>query len=62
MTRRGRKPLDPADRSIKVTISLPARQFDEYCAAARRHDLSLPEVIRRALASPQKTRKMPTSG
>jgi hypothetical protein len=56
MKRPGRKPLDPRDPSVKVTISLPTKQFDHYCAAARRQDLSLPEVIRRAL---EKTLKIP---
>ena len=54
--RRGRPPLDPADPSVKVTISLPTTQFDKYCATARRQDLSLPEVIRRAMAD-KRTRK-----
>jgi len=58
MKRTGRPPLDPLDPSIKVTISLPTKQFDRYCAAARRQDMSLPEVIRRALSEPpNKTRK-----
>jgi len=61
MSRRpGRPPLDPSDSSVKVTISLPTKQFDSYCTAARRHDVSLPEIIRRALAGqpfPKKARK-----
>jgi hypothetical protein len=63
MTKRtGRPPLDPDDPSVKVTISLPAKQFDRYCAAARRQDLSLPEVLRRALYGHREiTRKTRTS-
>ena len=50
MSRRpGRPPLDPDDPSIKVTISLPAKHFDRYCADARKQDVSVPEAIRRAL-------------
>jgi len=49
MKRRGRPPLTPTAPSVKVTISLPAPQYDRYCADARRHDCSVPEVIRRAL-------------
>jgi hypothetical protein len=45
----GRPPLDEADPSIKVTISLPSRQFDDFCARALREQISLPEVIRRRL-------------
>ena len=47
--RRGRPPLDPADPAVKVTISLPTKQYDQYCADARQQDLSLPEIIRRAI-------------
>jgi hypothetical protein len=58
MTKRtGRPPLDPDDPTVKVTISLPTKQFDRLCTAARQHDLSLPEVIRRALAGRTKTLK-----
>jgi hypothetical protein len=47
--RKGRPPLDAADPSVKVTISLPSKAFDAFCALARRQDMSVPEVIRRAL-------------
>jgi len=50
MSRRpGRPPIDPNDPSITVTISLPTKHFDRYCAAARKQSVSLPEAIRRAL-------------
>jgi hypothetical protein len=48
-SRRGRRRLDPSDTSVKVTVTLPSKQFDAYCAQARRDHLSLPEVIRRQL-------------
>lgn len=49
MTRKGRPPLDAADPSVKVSISLPSKAFDEFCALARQQDMSVPEVIRRAI-------------
>ena len=50
MSRRpGRPPIDPTDASVKVTISLPAKHFDRYCADARKQSVSLPELIRRDL-------------
>jgi len=48
-SRPGRPPLDPQERSVKVTISLPAKHYDRYCADARKLDMSLPEAIRRDL-------------
>lgn len=42
----GRPPLDPSDRRIPVSVSLPAKQFDKLCAIAIREDRSVPEVIR----------------
>jgi len=54
-----RPPIDPDDPTIKVTISLQTKLFDRYCAVARHHDLSVHEVIRRALASHARRRKEP---
>lgn len=47
--RRGRPPLDDAGKSVQVGLTLPAKEFDELCARARRQDLSIPEVIRRLI-------------
>jgi hypothetical protein len=46
---RGRPPLDPTDRSVKLCITLPLRQFDGYCSKALREAVSIPEIIRREL-------------
>jgi len=54
--RRGRPRLDPTERLVPVSISLPGKQFDELCHKARRYDISLPECIRRELYQ-NKTRK-----
>jgi hypothetical protein len=45
----GRPPLDEDDPSVKMSVSLPSKKFDELCALARRQDMSLPEVIRRLI-------------
>jgi hypothetical protein len=50
--KRGRPPLVPDSPSRKVTISLPAKQFEAYCLVAFEQQVSLPEVIRRALDRP----------
>jgi len=47
--RPGRPPLDADDPSVKVSISLPSRQFDAICARALRDHISIPEAIRREL-------------
>jgi hypothetical protein len=56
MKRRGRPPLDGDTASVKVTISLPAKQFDDFCKHASNQQVSVPEVIRQALR-PNKTLK-----
>ena len=53
----GRPRVDKADGSVEVGVTLPAKQYDAYCQAARREDVSVPEIIRRELA--QKTSKNP---
>jgi hypothetical protein len=52
MTKRplGRPPLDATDPSVRVGLSLPAKQFDALCAEAQRAAVSVPEMIRRLLA------------
>jgi hypothetical protein len=54
----GRPPLDEADPSVSVSISMPSRQFAGYCARAHADDVSVPEIIRRDL-EPNKTLKTP---
>jgi hypothetical protein len=49
--RRGRPPLSPDEPSTAVGgLKLPNSLFDRTCAAARDQQISVPEVIRRALA------------
>jgi hypothetical protein len=45
----GRPPLDEDDPSVKVSISLPSKQYDAICARALRDHISIPEAIRREL-------------
>jgi hypothetical protein len=45
----GRPPLDDDDESVPVCVSLPSKQFDAYARRALREDVSVPEIIRRAL-------------
>jgi hypothetical protein len=47
--RRGRPPLDDADRSVPVHVKMPSRQYDDLYERAQRDRVSVPEVIRRAL-------------
>ena len=51
--RKGRRAVDPTDRSVLVTITLPGRQFDQYCAQAVQEAVSVPEIIRRELGQKQ---------
>jgi hypothetical protein len=53
--RRGRPPVDPTDRSVLVTVTLPGRRYDALCRRALRLQTSLPEIIRRELEPPEKT-------
>jgi hypothetical protein len=46
----GRPPLDATDPSVRVGVSLPAKQFDALCTEAQRTSVSVPEVIRRLIA------------
>lgn len=45
----GRPPIDDEDTSVEVGVTLPATQFDAYAKQALREDVSVPEIIRRAL-------------
>jgi hypothetical protein len=47
--KRGRPPLDPADRSVSVSSKIPGRQFDQLCVVAKRAALSVPALIRREI-------------
>lgn len=48
-TKTGRPPLDPGDDTVRVSVSLPAKQFDGYAKRAIREAVSVPEIIRRDL-------------
>ena len=50
----GRPPLDDRDASVRVGVSLPAKQYDGYARRALREDVSVPEIIRRDLQRPGK--------
>jgi hypothetical protein len=45
----GRPPLDDEDPSVHVGVTIPSKQYDEYCRRALREDVSVPEIIRRDL-------------
>ena len=44
----GRPPLDPDSPSVRVSLSVPARQYDELYAKAQRERVSVPELMRRS--------------
>ena len=48
----GRPPLDPDanEPSARIGLSVTSAAYDQLYALARRHDVSVPEVIRRVLA------------
>lgn len=56
--RPGRPSVDHEDESVCVGVTLTAAQYDEFCKTALREDISVPEVIRRELAT-NKTLKTP---
>lgn len=45
----GRPPIDPRDPSVHVHVSLPSQTYDRVWRLAKAHDLTVPEVMRRAL-------------
>ena len=47
--RPGRPPLDPADKSVVVSLAMPGRTFDRVYRLAQVERLTVPEIIRRAL-------------
>jgi len=54
MKPRGRPRVDEHDRSQTVTITLPQKQYDQFCLQAQRRAVSLPAVIRLALTKTTK--------
>ena len=50
----GRPPLDPAQPSTSVSVSLPMAQFDAFCVRAHYEGVSVPEIIRRDLRTAQR--------
>lgn len=47
----GRPPLERGDPSVRVTLALPGRAFDQLAKRATLERLTIPEMIRRALAN-----------
>lgn len=41
--------MDPAGRSVTLSITLTQQDFDRYCVQAVRAAVSVPEIIRREL-------------
>jgi Ribbon-helix-helix protein, copG family len=54
--RPGRPPLDDADPSVPVTVTLPSKDFDALCKRALREGVSIPEIIRRDLREIKSTK------
>jgi len=59
-THPGRPPLDDADPSGHVTLTLPSKQIDAFCRRALREDVSVPEIIRRDLQAHAAPRRIKT--
>jgi len=55
--KRGRPGLDPRDRSVTVTVAMPARRYEVLYARAAVDRVTVPELIRRALELQYKTSK-----
>jgi hypothetical protein len=53
----GRPPLDEHDPSVRVSVSLPSKQFDDFCERALREQVSVPAIIRRDLRQHQQQKK-----
>ena len=54
--KRGRPPLDRADPSVKLSLTITASTFDHLCQDATANGLSLREYARRKLRSMPHTR------
>jgi len=48
--RNGRPPLDPADPSVRVCVSIPTKRYDALYKQAAGSRVSVPELFRRAIA------------
>jgi hypothetical protein len=46
VARPGRRPLDPNDRTIGVTLRLPSKQYDALAQLAEQHRVSLSTLAR----------------
>jgi len=55
----GRRPLDPRDPSVAVTIRMPAKAFEAVCRRAAAARVTVPELIRRAIRPGEKDSKLP---
>ena len=49
MNRPGRPRVDPTECTAKVSVSLPARDYDALYRQARDAKVTVPELIRRSL-------------
>lgn len=47
--RPGRPPVSADDESVRIGLTLPAKQFDQFCRQALREEISVAEAIRREL-------------
>ncbi len=45
----GRPPLVPGDIPARLHVTLPSRDYDKADAVAKRHGISIAEVVRRSL-------------
>jgi len=54
---RGRPRVDRRDTSQQVCVTLSTKEYDRLCAEARRGDLSIPAVIRKAIERRLKPRQ-----
>ena len=50
MRRQGRPPLDDNDPSVAISLRVPSKQYDALYERASRERVTVPELIRRALA------------
>lgn len=55
----GRPRLDPADPSVRVTLSMPAARFDLVYQTARAERQTVSEFIRESIARRFVPRKLP---
>jgi hypothetical protein len=58
--RPGRPPLDPTGPSVAVSLALPRQAFEDVRRRAALERVSVPEIIRRALAT-SASKKMETA-